>query len=103
MHCPNCTAEVDTMYDCPDCGHEYCVDCRTPDQHSCESGNTTTESTPSRYKWYHYVVGLVVFMSAIAGGGAGGPYELLGGLIGAGLVTFAILRLTSSEPEPNTA
>lgn len=33
--CPACEDNVETLYDCRQCGGSFCVDCRLPDEHSC--------------------------------------------------------------------
>jgi hypothetical protein len=35
--CDSCGDEVDTTYDCRECGDAYCIDCRLPADHECES------------------------------------------------------------------
>lgn len=105
--CPECGTATDTLYDCPDCGDEFCVDCRLPQDHECpeneategEQGDSTTsgEST-SEYGvvkrnagWI--LAGLMAIGSLGGGLPANGPYEALGALIGIGLATYAIGRI----------
>ncbi len=41
--CPECGDDT-SLYECGECGVDHCVDCRLPDEHTCEPPETTTEA-----------------------------------------------------------
>lgn len=103
-HCPSCDAAVDNLYECPECGHEHCVDCRLPDAHVCEPATAVADTTSDTEALTRRYAGLTplqwlavpaVWLLAQAGGGVGdgGLAYLSGQVFASFLIVYAAASL----------
>lgn len=115
-HCVSCESDVETQYDCPDCGDEYCAECRAPINHDCPQNQPEPEPAPSqpgRVKQNAgWIFALLVGIGQVASGGivTAGPVQMLAsvgglavGVLVLGVVGQYINRWNVSKPEPTTA
>lgn len=77
--CQACTEGVDALYECRECGDEFCVDCRLPAAHTCEQPLETTagsDGDASGFQWYHHLVAIVLGGMSTASNGEGVVFML---------------------------
>jgi len=95
--CPACESNVETLYDCRQCGGSFCVDCRLPDDHECAGETADQTSSGSwlpgflgEWRWYHFLIAIVWFGYALLGQRATSSAEFTGMVFGSlvGVIVF---------------